>query len=59
MYISIHNFTFLCSLYNLEDRWGGEKKANRKGKEMPNKPEYIHQKNVVWHKNERELIFKT
>lgn len=29
MYISIHNFTFLCSLYNLEDRGGGVKKKNK------------------------------
>lgn len=46
MYISIHNFTFLCSLYNLEDRGGGKKKkTNRKGKEeMPNEPVYTQKK---------------
>lgn len=44
MYISIHNFTFLCSLYNLEDG-GGKKKTNRKGKEeMPNEPVYTQKK---------------
>lgn len=45
MYISIHNFTFLCSLYNLEDGGGVKKKTNRKGKEeMPNEPVYTQKK---------------